>query len=177
MADAVKQVAVAAPIAHANGRIGRALMLIGRLALGGIFVFAAYSKLHFGDAWHLRDYHFFFAMAINSYNMLPLTVVQWMARILPWLELVLGALLILGIGVRWASLAITLLLVVFMGALARAAMLGLEINCGCFGYSSQKPTTELFHDSGLLILGLAVTIGAFLAQRARRLPIPAASPE
>jgi putative oxidoreductase len=178
MADAVRHVAVAAPIAApASGHIGRALLLIGRLALGGIFVFAAYSKLHFGGAWHLRDYHFFFAMAINSYNMLPLTVVQWMARILPWLELVLGALLILGIGLRWASSAITLLLLVFMGALARAAMLGLEINCGCFGYSSQKPTTELFHDSGLLILGLAVTIGAFLTQRARRLPAQTASPE
>ena len=52
------------------------LLLAGRLALGGIFLFAAYAKLHFGGAWHLRDYQFFFAMAINSYNMLPLPVVQ-----------------------------------------------------------------------------------------------------
>jgi putative oxidoreductase len=171
MADAVRQMADAVPIATSpGGRTSRALLLVGRLALGGIFVFAAYSKLHFGGAWHLRDYHFFFAMAINSYNMLPLTVVQWMARILPWLELALGALLILGVGLRWVSSAITLLLLVFMAALTRAAMLGLEINCGCFGYSSQKPTTELFHDSGLLILGLAVTIGAFLTRRARRSP-------
>jgi uncharacterized membrane protein YphA (DoxX/SURF4 family) len=151
-------------------RTGRALLLLGRLALGGIFVFAAYAKLHFGGAWHLRDYQFFFAMAINSYNMLPLPVVQSMALVLPWLELALGALLILGIGLRWVSLAITLLLLVFMAALTRAAMLGLQINCGCFGYSSQKPTTELFHDSGLLILGLAVTVGAFLTRRARRVP-------
>src|SRR5271169_6661144 len=162
MADAVRQLAHAAPIATSPGnRTGRALLLAGRVALGGIFVYAAYAKLHFGGAWHLRDYHFFFAMAINSYNMLPLPVVQWMARVLPWLELSLGALLIVGIGLRWVSAAISALLVVFMAALTRAAMLGLEINCGCFGYSSQKPTTELFHDSGLLILGLAVTIGAF----------------
>ncbi len=160
-----------AAIAAAPGnRTGRALLLVGRLALGGIFVYAAYAKLHFGGAWHLRDYHFFFAMAINSYNMLPLPVVQWMARILPWLELALGVLLILGIGLRWVSLAITALLLVFMAALTRAAVLGLQINCGCFGYSSQKPTTELFHDSGLLILGLAVTVGAFLTRRARRVP-------
>ncbi len=156
--------------ASPGNRTGRALLLAGRLVLGGIFVYAAYAKLHFGGAWHLRDYHFFFAMAINSYNMLPLPVVQFMARVLPWLELGLGALLIFGIGLRWASLAVTLLLLVFMAALTRAAMLGLEINCGCFGYSSQKPTTELFHDSGLLILGLAVTVGAFLTRRARRLP-------
>jgi putative oxidoreductase len=156
--------------ASPGNRTGRALLLAGRLVLGGIFVYAAYAKLHFGGAWHLRDYHFFFAMAINSYNMLPLPVVQFMARVLPWLELALGALLIFGIGLRWASLALTLLLLVFMAALTRAAILGLEINCGCFGYSSQKPTTELFHDSGLLILGLAVTVGAFLSRRARRLP-------
>jgi uncharacterized membrane protein YphA (DoxX/SURF4 family) len=170
MASTAKEVAFPNAIAASPGnRTGRALLLAGRLVLGGIFVYAAYAKLHFGGAWHLRDYHFFFAMAINSYNMLPLAVVQWMARILPWLELALGTLLILGVGLRWVSSAITVLLLVFMAALTRAAMLGLEINCGCFGYSSQKPTTELFHDSGLLILGLAVTIGAFFARRPRRL--------
>lgn len=170
MAGAVTQVAEAASVSPAaSGRIGRVLLLIGRLLLGGIFVYAAYAKLHFGGAWHLRDYHFFFAMAINSYNMLPLPVVQWMARILPWLELALGALLIVGIGVRWASLGITALLLVFMAALTRAAMLGLQINCGCFGYDSPKPSTELLHDSGLLVLGVAVTVGAFLI-RPRRSP-------
>ena len=171
MASPTTHMAGSAAIAAAPGnRTGRALLLVGRLALGGIFVFAAYAKLHFGGAWHLRDYQFFFAMAINSYNMLPLPVVQSMALVLPWLELALGVLLILGIGLRWVSLAITALLLVFMAALTRAAMLGLQINCGCFGYSSQKPTTELFHDSGLLILGLAVTVGAFLTRRARRVP-------
>jgi putative oxidoreductase len=171
MASTAKEVASSPAIAASPGsRTGRALLLAGRLTLGGIFVFAAYAKLHFGGAWHLRDYQFFFAMAINSYNMLPLPVVQGMALVLPWLELVLGALLIVGVGLRWVSSAITVLLLVFMAALTRAAMLGLEINCGCFGYSSQKPTTELFHDSGLLILALAVTVGAFLTRRARRLP-------
>jgi putative oxidoreductase len=152
------------------GRTGRALLLAGRVVLGGIFVYAAYSKLHFGGAWHFHDYQFFFAMGINSYNMLPLSVVQWMARILPWLELILGALVILGLGLRWASLGLTALLVVFMVALARAAMLGLQINCGCFGYDSPKPSTELLHDSGFVALAIAVTIGAFLTRRSRRVP-------
>jgi uncharacterized membrane protein YphA (DoxX/SURF4 family) len=138
------------------------------LVLGGIFVYAAYSKLHFDGAWHLRDYQFFFAMGINSYDMLPLSVVQGMALVLPWLELVLGALVMLGIGLRWASLGLTALLAVFMVALGRAAMLGLQINCGCFGYNSPKPATELWHDSGFVVLAIAVTVGAFLSARARR---------
>lgn len=168
MADAVTHAAVAATSAtRAGSRSWRALLFAGRVILGGIFVYAAYSKLHFGGAWHLQDYQFFFAMAINSYNMLPLSIVQMMARVLPPLELLLGLLMVLGLGLRWVSLGVTALLVVFIGALTRAAMLGLEINCGCFGYNSQKPTTELFHDSGLLVLAIAVTIGAFLTHRSR----------
>jgi hypothetical protein len=65
---------------------------------------------------------------------------------------------------RCASSAITSLLVVFMVLLARAAILGLEINCGCFGSSYVKPSTELLRDSGLLLLALCVTIGAFLTR-------------
>jgi uncharacterized membrane protein YphA (DoxX/SURF4 family) len=145
-------------------------LLVGRLLLGGIFVYAAYTKLHFDGRWHLQDYHFFFAMAIDSYHLLPLALVQWMARVLPWVELVLGSLLILGIAARWVSATIGVLLLVFMAAMARAKMLGLEINCGCFGNRSENIRTELMLDSGLLLLAIAVTMGGFLVRRARRSP-------
>jgi uncharacterized membrane protein YphA (DoxX/SURF4 family) len=144
----------------------RFLLPAARIVLGLIFVYAAYAKLHFNGAWHLRDYYFFFAMSIDSYRMLPLVMVQWMARILPWLEVGLGALLIVGAGVRWAGLAVTMLLVVFMVALAHAALGGLEINCGCFGTGSVKPGRELMLDGVLLALALSVTVGGFLSRRA-----------
>jgi putative oxidoreductase len=145
---------------------GRWLLAAGRIALGAIFVYAAYAKLHFNGAWHLRDYYFFFAMGIDSYKMMPLTVVEWMAKILPWVELGLGTLLIIGAGVRWVGIAASALLVVFMIALAHAAMGGLEINCGCFGNNSVKPSTELARDVGLLAVALGVTLGGFLSHRA-----------
>src|ERR1700724_4510984 len=107
---------------------GGFLLIAGRILLGLIFIYAAYAKLHFNGAWHLRDYYFFFAMGIDSYKMMPLAIVEWMAKILPWLELGLGTLLIVGAGVRWAGLMVTALLVVFMVALAHAALGGLEIN-------------------------------------------------
>jgi len=144
----------------------RFLLIAARTVLGLIFVYAAYAKLHFNGAWHLRDYYFFFAMSIDSYRMLPLIIVQWMARILPWLELGLGALLVVGAGVRWAGLVLSALLVVFMMALAHAALGGLEINCGCFGTGSVKPGRELMLDGVLLALALAVTVGGFLSHRA-----------
>jgi uncharacterized membrane protein YphA (DoxX/SURF4 family) len=144
------------------------LLIAARIFLGLIFIYAAYTKLHFAGAWHLRDYNFFFAMGIDSYKMLPLPIVEWMAKILPWLELLLGAMLVIGAGVRWAGLMVTALLVVFMIALARAALGGLEINCGCFGTSSVKPSRELMLDGVLLALALAVTAGGFLSRRARK---------
>ena len=145
----------------------RVLLVLGRVVLGAIFLYAAVAKLYFDGAWHLHDYHFFFAMAIDSYKMLPLSVVEWMARILPWFELLLGALLIVGIGLRWAGSITTALLLVFMGAMTRAKILGLEINCGCFGNNEKLGTATLIRDSSLLVLALAVTIGAFLIKRRR----------
>lgn len=144
----------------------RFLLPAARIVLGLIFVYAAYAKLHFNGAWHLRDYYFFFAMSIDSYRMLPLVIVQWMARTLPWLELGLGVVLIVGAGVRWAGLAVTALLVVFMIALTHAALGGLEINCGCFGTGSVKPGRELMVDGVLLALAVSVTLGGFLSHRA-----------
>jgi uncharacterized membrane protein YphA (DoxX/SURF4 family) len=145
----------------------RVLLVVGRVALGAIFLYAAYSKLYFNGGWHLRDYHFFFAMAIDSYNMLPIWAVDWMARILPWLELTLGALLVIGVGLRWAASITSGLLLVFIGAMTRALILGIKIKCGCFGNDEPLTVLTLLRDSSLLILALAVTIGAFLIKRRR----------
>jgi len=146
----------------------RLFLIPARIILGLIFIYAAFTKLHYNGAWHLRDYYFLFAMGIDSYRMLPLAAVEWMARILPWLELSLGVLLVIGAGVRWAGLAVTALLVLFMVALAHAALGGLEINCGCFGTNSVKPGRELMLDGVLLALALSVTVGGFLSGGAGR---------
>ena len=44
----------------------RTLLLLGRVALGVIFIYAAYTKLYFNGGWHFGDYQFFFGMVINS---------------------------------------------------------------------------------------------------------------
>ncbi len=144
-----------------------ALLTAGRVALGVIFLIAAYTKLHFAGEWHLHDYQFFFAMAIDSYKMLPISATQLMAQVLPWFELALGGLLIAGVAVRWIGLVTSGLLLVFIGAMTRAKLLGLEINCGCFGNNEKLGAVTLIRDSSLLVLALAVTIGAFLIKKRR----------
>jgi uncharacterized membrane protein YphA (DoxX/SURF4 family) len=144
-----------------------ALLMIGRIALGLVFLVAAYTKLHFNGGWHFGDYQFFFAMAIDSYNMLPLWAVELMARFLPLLEAALGALLIAGIGLRWVGSITSALLLVFIGAMTRALILHIQIKCGCFGNDEPLTIFTLLRDSSLLVLALAITIGAFLIRKRR----------
>jgi uncharacterized membrane protein YphA (DoxX/SURF4 family) len=132
---------------------------IVRVLLGLILVFGAYAKLHFNGAWHFRDYYFFFAMAIDSYRTLPLGAVEWLARVLPWVELTLGALLIAGFCTRWVSL-VTSALLVFMASLPRSAILGLV--------NHTNPATELLVDTGFFLVALTITLRAFHAHRARQ---------
>jgi uncharacterized membrane protein YphA (DoxX/SURF4 family) len=145
----------------------RALLLLCRVGLGVVFIYAAFTKLYFNGGWHFGDYQFFFGMVINSYNILPLWGVEWAARILPWFELALGILLIAGVGLRWTGLAASLILLLFIGAMTRAYMNGLEIMCGCFGNNEKLGPLTLIRDSSMLIPALAVTIGAFLTKKRR----------
>jgi uncharacterized membrane protein YphA (DoxX/SURF4 family) len=143
----------------------RALLIAGRIALGLIFVFAAYAKLHFNGSWHFGDYHLF--LAIDSYQILPLWAVEGMARVLPWVELAVGVLLISGLALRWVGSFTSLLLFVFIGAMLRAQILGLQINCGCFGNNEKLGPLTLIRDGSLLVLALAVTVGAFALRKRR----------
>jgi uncharacterized membrane protein YphA (DoxX/SURF4 family) len=131
--------------------------LVGRVLLGLILVFGAYAKLHFNGEWHFRDYYFFFAMSLGSYRMLPLGAVELLARVLPWVELTLGALLIAGFGTRWVAL-ITSGLLVFMASLPRSAILGLA--------GRTNPATELLIDTGFFLVALTIALRAFHSHRA-----------
>jgi hypothetical protein len=143
----------------------RALVFAGRIFLGFTFLYAAYAKLHFENQWHFGDYYFFFAMAIDSYHMVPAWGVEFLGRFLPWLEMVLGASLISGVGLRWVGTATSALLLVFIGAMLRAKLLGLEINCGCFGNNEKLGTATLLRDSSFLLVALLTTLGAFLIEK------------
>ena len=142
-----------------QNRIFRAVALVLRIALGGIFVYAAWSKLK--DPWAL------FAMAIDSYHALPLWAVEWVARTLPWVELALGALLIAGRSMRVATVATSLMLTVFFALMVRAYSQGLEINCGCFGPGEALTWKTLLRDGSMLAGSLFLTAATILKSRAR----------
>jgi cation diffusion facilitator family transporter len=101
----------------------RRFALAARLILGGVFIYASFDKILNPAA---------FAQAVFNYQMLPAQLINLMALILPWLELILGVLLLSGIWVPGAVLGVNLLMVVFLSALIFNTARGLNISCGCF---------------------------------------------
>ncbi len=83
---------ISAPSARADWP--RWLLLAGRLILGGVFIYAAYTKLN--QPWML------FAMSINSYQMVSESAAKYLSQTLPWAELLLGLVLLTGWALRWA---------------------------------------------------------------------------
>ncbi|MGC1965821.1 MAG: MauE/DoxX family redox-associated membrane protein [Candidatus Acidiferrales bacterium] len=156
-----------------RGGLGPILLIVGRLMLAGIFLFAAYAKLKPQAAmpWSgasVRTSLSMFAMQVDSYQLLPPQLVSPAAHFLPLFELFLGLWLLSGVWLRYSSLATTLLLGVFLALMVRTYRMGLEINCGCFGPGERLGPKTLLRDGSLLAFGLAVTIGAFLLHRSRR---------
>jgi uncharacterized membrane protein YphA (DoxX/SURF4 family) len=106
------------------------LALIFRLILGGIFIYASFDKIA-----HPAD----FARIVYNYHFLPGSVINIFAIILPWVELLAGMALILGMFVESAALLVGTMLVVFVVGLTSAMIRGLDISCGCF---STAPSSE-----------------------------------
>jgi len=108
-----------------------------------------------------------FAHEIHNYRMVPGALVNAMALILPWLEVVTGVALFLGIARRTAAKVLAILLLVFIAALGVNLARGRPVDCGCFGTSKvQKTEAErlrdmkiaIARDVGLLILAAQILL-------------------
>lgn len=96
-----------------------------RMVLGGLFVLAGYLKLQDPT---------FFAFSINGFHMgLDAGVVNILAHVVPWTEVIAGVLLVVGLWARGAALVIVLMLVAFIAGIASVMLRGLDVHCGCFG--------------------------------------------
>jgi uncharacterized membrane protein YphA (DoxX/SURF4 family) len=138
----------------ASSKFVRLLLLVLRVVLGAIFVYAAWVKLR--DPWQL------FAMSIDSYQILPLREVELAAHVIPWMELALGLLLIAGLWLRISGAIVSLLLLTFFVLMLRAYAKGMAISCGCFGPGEIISWKTLLRDGSMVAAALLVTTMAFL---------------
>ena len=140
----------------------RYVLIVLRVALGIVFLYAAYTKLR--EPWML------FAMSIDAYQILPEWAALTLGRTLPWVELALGALLATGFGLRYSAACATALLGVFFAVMVRSYAIGMKIDCACFGLGDVIGPRTLARDGVLLALSVTLTVLAF--QRTQAGPPP-----
>ena len=127
------------------------LGLLFRLILGGVLLVAGLLKYQ-----HLDKSQ----MAVRAYELLPISLANFLGIILPFLEIAIGILLIIGAAVRVSAVVSGLLMVAFSIGIAQAWARGLSIDCGCFGGGGQvEPGTanylpELVRDAGLALMAI-----------------------
>jgi len=97
--------------------------LLSRWVIGAVFIYAAVPKLLDMPA---------FAAAIANYRMLPEVLVALVAAVLPGVELVTGAALVAGVGVRGGVILAEAMLLAFVVALIQGIVRGIDTSCGCF---------------------------------------------
>jgi uncharacterized membrane protein YphA (DoxX/SURF4 family) len=114
-----------------------------RLIVGGVFVYAGVIKILDPAG---------FASDVANYRLLPHSLVNLLAITLPWVEVVAGTLLTLGIWGRASAMVVTLMTCVFLVAITQAIARGLDIRCGCFGTveARQVGLTTLLTDVALM---------------------------
>jgi len=98
------------------------LILVIRILLGIIFLYASYDKIMDPGK---------FARSIANYHIVPFGLENSIAIILPWLELFIGVGLIAGIMVDGAAGITGSLLVIFILLILQAILRGFNIECGC----------------------------------------------
>jgi hypothetical protein len=154
----------------------RAAILVGRLAIAAVFLFAAYSKIFLPNNL-FGPLPMKFALSVNLQNFVP-SVEQFkvvshetavsIAHTLPFVELLLGLLLLIGWQTRiWLSAASAMFLG-FLSLLTWAFLKHMEIkDCGCFASSTPEPLNgwTLLRDGTFLAFALLITLLAFMEAR------------
>ncbi len=124
-----------------------------RIYLGVVFLAAC---------WHKILQPTVFALDVATYQFLPLPLINIFALTLPWVELVTGAMILIGFRTRAAALLIVGMMVTFIISLCWALYLGLEMSCGCFAASSgADPISWMTVLRDLVWLALALYVLVF----------------
>lgn len=119
-----------------------AVVLI-RIFIGFVFVVSGTEKL----LGHYQN----FLYVIQGYDFVPAPLDAWIARVFPWIELMLGVFAILGLWTLWTLRGLLMATSVFLLVTGQALWRNLPIEkCGCFGELVSIPLpTILLMDSVL----------------------------
>tara|TARA_Y100001968_G_scaffold311256_1_gene333124 strand:- start:286 stop:747 length:462 start_codon:yes stop_codon:yes gene_type:complete len=131
------------------------LSYIFRIILGIVFIYASYSKILDPKA---------FSDNIHNFHVTPIGVENLAALIIPWMELIIGVLLITGVFLEGATSITISLLVFFIIILTQAVIRGIDVHCGCFKTEADAGATNLRFElikrivEDFIYLGMAIFI-------------------
>ncbi len=128
----------------------RGIVIVMRVLVGGFFLISGILKLRLHPA-EVDAY-------IRSYDVLPFGYTYPVALVLPWVEIIPGALLVAGILPFFASSIIMAMLGLFILLLIWTILRGIPIeDCGCLpGLLQETPWTALLRDVILLSMNIPV---------------------
>jgi hypothetical protein len=137
--------------------IGNKWVLLGsRVVVGGLFIWAGVLKiidpLGFGQS-------------IENYRFFPHWLAFIIAIVLPWVEVLSGLFLIIGLFRRSSAVIISVLLIGFIGLVAIAMLRGIDTTCGCFGSLSRRADLSLILTDAVMLF---LTLNVFFAKRQPR---------
>jgi len=103
-------------------------------------------------------------MAVQAYRILPAHIAAILGYTLPWVEMAVALLLILGVGVKASAWISAILMGVFIVAISQAWARGLSIDCGCFGGGGTvaaghtKYVQEIARDLGIFVIAIHLSL-------------------
>ena len=153
-----------------------AVLIVFRLGLAAMFLYASHDKILAPAA---------FAKIVYQWQVGGPVFSNLVAVILPWVEAIVGVLLLAGAWTREAGLVVALLLLSFNLAAVSVLARGIDVeNCGCTSVGAAPGPRSPFHGVGWFLLTrnallLAAALAVALAPRreSRALtPRPSGSP-
>jgi len=130
--------------------MARVAVLVVRVAIGLLLVFAGVLKAHDGPSAT--------ALSIAAYRILPSLPVKLLGVALPYFEILLGGYLVIGLFTRIAGWIAAAQFALFAAAVASLVIRKLPADCGCFGSSIPTPPSwgHVGADIGLAIAAVLV---------------------
>lgn len=125
-------------------------VVLFRIIIGIVFVYASIDKIIDPAK---------FARNISNYHIVPFGLENIIAIILPWLELLIGLGLILGLYVDGGTFISAILLIIFNLLVMQAMIRGYNIECGCgLKEGEMVGWNKIFENFFLLLLSYLIYI-------------------
>ncbi len=131
-----------------------------RLVLGGTFLWSGMTKIVNPGQ---------FATLVLNYQVFPSASIVLIAVVLPWLEVVCGALMVANRLTSGGALLLSAMLVAFIGLHIANLARGIDIACGCLSLSPDaRSQTWVSIATNVLLLGISLSILASGRARCRK---------